>query len=137
MKQKKREEEKQICTFHPKTGFNKLNVIKYNNYKDNLNNLNLTQDFDSNKRKVDINRIQNLYLDSLNKDNKREELAKEYYREAGYSFSPNFINSNKEMVRYKNKVAQMPFFDRIEFYRQNKEVNSNKRNSQYYPTEEK
>ena len=133
MKQKKIEEEKQIYTFHPKTGENKLNVIKYNNYK---NNLNLTQDFDkNNKRKVDLNRIENLYLDYKDKINKREELTREYYKDAGISFSPTFKDYNKEMIRYKNKVAQMPYLDRIDFYNRNSEYNQNR--NQYFVTEEK
>ena len=132
MKQKLIEEEKQIYTFHPKTGENKLNVIKYNNYK---NNLNLTQDFENNnKRKVDLNRIENLYLDYKDKINKREELAREYYKEAGISFSPILKDNNKEMIRYKKKVAQMPYLDRIEFYNRNYEFN---RNKNQYLAEEK
>ena len=132
MKQKLIEEEKQIYTFHPKTGENKLNVIKYNNYK---NNLNLTQDFENNnKRKVDLNRIENLYLDYKDKINKREELAREYYKEAGISFSPILKDNNKEMIRYKKKVAQMPYLDRIEFYNGNYEFN---RNKNQYLAEEK
>ena len=61
-------------------------------------------------------------------------MAREFYKEAGISFSPNIIDRNKEIIKYKRKVAQMPYLDRIEFYNRSKELNRNKRDNQYFLT---
>ena len=136
MLDKKNEEEKQIYTFQPKTGENKLNVIKYNN-NNIMNELNLTQEYDSNKRKkVDIQRIHNLYLDYKEKKNKREKLAEEYYKKAGFSFSPYIKDNNKEIIKFKKKIAQMPYLDRIEIYNHNRLLNKIRNINPYYMTED-
>ena len=135
MMKKKMEEEKQIYTFQPKTGGNKLNVIKYNSFKNNYFN-NINQDYDNNKKKkVDIQRINNLYLDYKDKQNKREELERDYFKKAGISFAPYIKDKNKEIIKFKKKIAQMPYLDRIEVYNQNREINKIKKEYQYYPTE--
>jgi hypothetical protein len=117
LKKEKREEEKEIYTFQPKTGDNSLNVIKYKNYSSQQNRTH-------SKKKVDYNRINNLYLDYKDKKNKIEELTKEYYRNAGISFIPKISEKNKEMKKYKNKLGQIPYLDRIEIYNASKQIGS-------------
>ena len=135
MRKKKMEEEKQIYTFQPKTGGNKLNVIKYNSFKNNYFN-NMAHDYENNKKKkVDIQRINNLYLDYKDKQNKREELERDYFKKAGFSFAPHIKDRNKEIIKFKKKIAQMPYLDRIEVYNQNREINRIKKDYEYYPTE--
>lgn len=136
MMKKKLEEEKQIYTFQPKTGVNKLNVLKYNSFKNNNYFNNVTQDYDNNKKKkVDIRRINNLYLDYKDKQNKREELERDYFKKAGFSFAAYIKDKNKEIIKFKKKIAQMPYLDRIEVYNQNREINRIKKDYQFYPTE--
>ena len=110
----KKEEEKQIYTFHPKTGINKLNVIKYDDYLKTENNIN-----NNKKRMPDYNRINNLYLDYKDKKIKRDELTKEYYKKAGISFTPMINDKNKEIKEFKNKIGQIPYLDRIDIYNAN------------------
>ena len=116
----KKEEEKQIYTFHPKTGINKLNVIKYDNYLKTENNIN-----NNKKRMPDYNRINNLYLDYKDKKIKRDELTKEYYKKAGISFTPMINDKNKEIKEFKNKIGQIPYLDRIDIYNANKQNYNN------------
>ena len=116
----KKEEEKQIYTFHPKTGINKLNVIKYDNYLKTENNTN-----NNKKRMPDYNRINNLYLDYKDKKIKRDELTKEYYKKAGISFTPMINDKNKEIKEFKNKIGQIPYLDRIDIYNANKQNYNN------------
>ena len=77
LKKEKREEEKNIYTFQPKTSNNSLKVIKYNNNTESGNN---TQK----KKKVDYNRINNLYLDYKDKKSKIDILTKDYFKNAIY-----------------------------------------------------
>ena len=116
----KKEEEKQIYTFHPKTGINKLNVIKYDNYLKTENNIN-----NNKKRMPDYNRINNLYLDYKDKKIKRDELTKEYYKKAGISFTPMINDKNKEIKEFKNKIGQIPYLDRIDIYNANNQNYNN------------
>ena len=112
-----------------------MNVIKYNSFKNNYFN-NITQDYENNKKKkVDIQRINNLYLDYKDKQNKREELERDYFKKAGFSFAPHIKDRNKEIIKFKKKIAQMPYLDRIEVYNQNREINRIKKDYEYYPTE--
>ena len=124
----KKEEEKQIYTFQPKTGENKLNVIKYDNYvnKENANNK---------KRMPDYNRINNLYLDYKDKKNKLNELTREYYKKAGISFTPMINDKNKEIKEFKNKIGQIPYLDRIDIYNASKQNYNNKDKFNFIPTE--
>ena len=66
LKREKKQEEKQKYTFQPKTGDNSLNVIKYENTSHNEEN-------NVKKKKVDYNRINNLYLDYKDKQNKIDD----------------------------------------------------------------
>ena len=116
----KKEEEKQIYTFHPKTGINKLNVIKYDNYLKTENNI-----INNKKRLPDYERINNLYLDYKDKKMKRDELTKEYYKKAGISFTPKINDKNKEIKEFKNKIGQIPYLDRIDIYNANKQYYNN------------
>ena len=116
----KKEEEKQIYTFHPKTGINKLNVIKYDNYLKTENNIN-----NNRKRLPDYDRINNLYLDYKEKKIKRDELTKEYYKKAGISFTPMINDKNKEIKEFKNKIGQIPYLDRMDIYNANKQGYNN------------
>ena len=116
----KKEEEKQIYTFHPKTGINKLNVIKYDNYLKTENNI-----INNKKRMPDYERINNLYLDYKDKKIKIDELTKEYYKKAGISFTPNINDKNKEIKEFKNKIGQIPYLDRIDIYNANKQYYNN------------
>ena len=124
----KKEEEKQIYTFQPKTGENKLNVIKYDNYvnKEIVNNK---------KRMPDYNRINNLYLDYKDKKNKLDELTREYYKKAGISFTPMINDKNKEIKEFKNKIGQIPYLDRIDIYNASKQNYNNKDIFSFIPTE--
>ena len=136
MMEKKLEEEKQIYTFKPKTGYNKLNVIKYNNLNNIIGNLNASQySLNETQRKVDIQRIHNLYLDYKDKKIKREELTKEYFKKEGITFTPTIRDKNKEIIKYKKKIGQMPYLDRIEVYNHNREIIRNKNNLKNYRTE--
>ena len=128
MKKEKNEEEKQKYTFQPKTGDNSLNVIKYDNTLDNEGN-------NVKKKKVDYNRINNLYLDYKDKQNKIDELTKEYYKNAGISFVPKISDKNHEMKNYKNKLGQIPYMDRVEIYTANKQPYNAEKNIQFYQTE--
>ena len=138
---KKVEEEKQIYTFHPKTDDNRLNVIKYstNSNSNSLANFNITQNTSNSKRrKVDSQRINDLYMDYRDKQNKIDRLAKEYYKKAGISFSPHIRDNNKEIKMFKKKIGQMPYLDRIEVYNHNRDFNRTKRNdinNVFYSTE--
>ena len=125
VKQKK-EAEKEIYTFQPKTGDNSLNVIKYNNAYNEKNKSN------NKNRKVDYDRINNLYLDYKDKKNKIDELAKEYYDKAGISFTPKISDKNSEIKKFKNKLGQIPYLDRIEIYNANKQPYKSERNIQFY-----
>ena len=128
---KKVEEEKQIYTFHPKTDDNRLNVIKYstNSNSNSLANFNITQNIsNSKKRKVDAQRINDLYMDYRDKKNKIDRLAKDYYKKAGISFSPYIRDNNKEIKMFKKKIGQIPYLDRIEVYSHNRDLNRTKRN---------
>ena len=116
----KKEEEKQIYTFHPKTGINKLNVIKYDNYLKTESNIN-----NNRKRLPDYDRINNLYLDYKEKKIKRDELTKEYYKKAGISFTPMINDKNKEIKEFKNKIGQIPYLDRMDIYNANKQGYNN------------
>jgi hypothetical protein len=124
----KKEEEKQIYTFQPKTGENKLNVIKYDNYvnKEIVNNK---------KRMPDYNRINNLYLDYKDKKNKLDELTREYYKKAGISFTPMINDKNKEIKEFKNKIGQIPYLDRIDIYNASKQNYNNMDIFSFIPTE--
>ena len=128
LKKEKKEEEKQIYTFQPKTGDNRLNVIKYNNQYNTENN-------SKKKKKVDYNRINNLYLDYKDKKNKIDELTKEYYRNAGISFMPKISDKNQDIKQYKNKLGQIPYLDRIEIYNASKQPYKAEKNIQFYQTE--
>ena len=134
MMKSKIEEENQIYTFEPKTHKNRLNIIKYdkNIIKNDLNNSNNLKEYynDNKKRKVDIKRIHDLYLDYKDKKNKREELSKEYYEKAGISFVPRIIDKNKEIIQFKKKIGQILFLDRVDIYNHNKELNRMKNNNQ-------
>ena len=125
----KKEEEKQKCTFQPKTGENKLNVIKYENDPFNGNNNN------NKKRKVDLNRINNLYLDYKDKQAKIDELTKDYYLKAGISFAPKISDNNNEIKQFKNKIGLIPYLDRFEIYNGNKQYNILERNNEYLQTD--
>ena len=128
LRKEKKEEEKQIYTFQPKTGDNRLNVIKYNNQYNTENN-------SKKKKKVDYNRINNLYLDYKDKKNKIDELTKEYYRNAGISFMPKISDKNQDIKQYKNKLGQIPYLDRIEIYNASKKPYKEEKNVQFYQTE--
>ena len=120
----KKEEEKEIYTFQPMTGDNSMNVIRFNNYIDNdIDNGNNIKK----KKKVDYNRINNLYLDYKDKKNKIDELTKEYYKNAGISFMPKINDKNPEMKQFKNKIGQIPYLDRIEIYNATKQPNKNEK----------
>ena len=121
----KKDEEKKLYTFQPKTGENRLNVIKYDNYvnKGNINNK---------KRMPDYNRINNLYLDYKERKNKLDDLTKEYYKKAGISFTPMINDNNKEIKEFKNKIGQIPYLDRIDIYNASKQ-NNNKENYNFAP----
>ena len=123
----KREEEKEIYTFQPKTGDNSLNVIKYKNDSNNRikNKVNY-------KKKVDYDRINNLYLDYKDKKNKIEELTKEYYKNSGISFIPKISERNQEIKQYKNKLGQIPYLDRFEIYNASKQPYEAKKNVEFY-----
>ena len=123
----KKEEEKKICTFQPKTGDNSLNVIKYNNYPYNQNN-----NTNSNKKKVDLNRINNLYLDYKDRQIKIDELTKDYYKKAGISFAPKINDKNKEIKQHKNKIGLIPYLDRIEIYNASKQPYKSEKNIQNF-----
>ena len=128
----KKEEEKEIYTFQPKTGDNSMNVIRFNNYIDNdIDNGNNIKK----KKKVDYNRINNLYLDYKDKKNKIDELTKEYYKNAGISFMPKINDKNPEMKQFKNKIGQIPYLDRIEIYNASKKPYKAEKNVQFYQTE--
>ena len=101
-----------------------MNVIRFNNYIDNdIDNGNNIKK----KKKVDYNRINNLYLDYKDKKNKIDELTKEYYKNAGISFMPKINNKNSEMKQFKNKIGQIPYLDRIEIYNATKQPNKNEK----------
>jgi hypothetical protein len=100
----KKEEEKQIYTFHPKTGIN------------------------NKKRMPDYERINNLYLDYKDKKIKKDELTKEYYKKAGISFIPKINDKNKEIKEFKNKIGQIPYLDRVDIYNVNKQNFNNNNN---------
>ena len=106
----KKEEEKQIYTFQPKTSDNRLNVVKYD--YDYIN----TENNNNKKRMPDYNRINNLYLDYKDKKAKLDDLTKEYYKKAGISFTPKIKDKNKEIKEFKNKVGQIPYLHRIDIY---------------------
>ena len=125
----KKEEEKQIYTFHPKTGINKLNVIKYDNCLNTENNIN-----NNRKRMPDYNRINNLYLDYKDKRAKLDELTNEYFKKAGISFTPQINDKNKEIKEFKNKIGQIPYLDRIDIYNAGKS-NFKNDNLGFIPTE--
>ena len=111
----KKDEEKQIYTFQPKTGENRLNVIKYDyDYINTEHNMNK-------KRMPDYNRINNLYLDYKNKNAKLNNLTKEYYQKAGISFTPKINDKNREIKEFKNKVGQIPYLHRIDIYNAGKQ----------------
>ncbi len=138
MLNKKAEKEKQIYTFMPKTDDNRLNIIKYDyNTINNIGNLNNTQKSEKNKKRtVDIQRIHDLYMDYKDKQNKIDILTKEYYKEAGFSFSPCIKDKNKEIKKFKNRIGQMSYMDRVEIYNN---INKNKykdNNLLYYTTDE-
>ena len=128
LRKEKKEEEKQIYTFQPKTGDNRLNVIQYSNQYNTENN-------SKKKKKVDYNRINNLYLDYKDKKNKIDELTKEYYRNAGISFMPKITDKNQDIKQYKNKLGQIPYLDRIEIYNASKQPYKAEKNIQFYQTE--
>ena len=117
----KKEEEKQIYTFKPKTGENRLNVIKYDNYVN-------TEISNNKKRMPDYNRINNLYLDYKEKKIKMDALTKEYYKKAGISFTPRINDQNKEIKEFKNKIGQIPYLDRVDIYNVNKQNFNNNNN---------
>ena len=125
----KMDKEKKIYTFHPKTGINKLNVIKYDNYLNTENNIN-----NNRKRMPDYNRINNLYLDYKDKQAKLDELTNEYYNKAGISFTPQINDKNKEIKEFKNKIGQIPYLDRIDIYNAGKS-NFKNDNLNFVPTE--
>ena len=125
MIKEKKEEEKQIYTFQPKTSNNSLNVIKFNNNKDKQNENNY-------KKKVDYNRINNLYMDYKDKQNKLDELTKDYYKKAGISFHPSINDKNIEIKEFKNKIGQIPYMDRIDIFNACKKPNKTQRNANFY-----
>ena len=127
----KKEEEKEIYTFQPKTGDNSMNVIRFNNY---INNDNDNENNTKKKKKVDYNRINNLYLDYKDKKNKIDELTKEYYKNAGISFMPKINDKNPEIKQFKNKIGQIPYLDRIEIYNATKEPNKIEKNVTFSQT---
>ena len=133
MMKQKVEEDNQRYTFHPKTGSNKLNVIKYNNYGEN--NLNTYKDMENNsKRKVDKRRINNLYLNYKDKEDKIDRLTREYYKDAGISFSPTIIDRNKDIIKFKKKIGQIPYIDRMEVYDIKRKLKNDEEQIKYYNT---
>ena len=133
MMKQKVEEDNQRYTFQPKTGSNKLNVIKYNNYGGN--NLNAYKDMEnSTKRKVDKRRINNLYLNYKDKEDKIDQLTRKYYKDAGISFSPTIIDRNKEIIKFKNKIGQIPYIDRMEVYDIKRKLKNDEEQIKYYNT---
>ena len=125
----KREEENQIYTFQPKTGNNNLNIIKYNNLtynqSNNINNYN-------SQKKVDLKRINNLYLDYKDKNIKIDELTKDYYKNSGISFVPKILDKNMEIKQYKNKIGLIPYLDRVEIYNSIKQPYNSEKNIQNF-----
>ena len=123
----KKDEEKKVYTFKPKTGENRLNVIKYDNY--------INTEINNNQRKPNYNRINDLYLDYKERKNKLDELTKEYYKKAGISFTPMINDKNKEMKEFKNKIGQIPYLDRIDIYNISKQKFQKDNNLNFIPTE--
>ena len=123
----KKEKEKQKCTFEPKIGDNSLKVIKYNNMTEIENN--------NKKRKVNYDRINNLYLDYKDKDSKIDELTKEYYKTEGISFQPKINDKNQEMKQFKEKYGQIPYLDRLEIYNAGKQPTKTEKIIKYYQTD--
>ena len=133
MMKKKVEEDSKRYTFQPKTCYNKLNVIKYNNYGGN--NLNTYKDKENNaKRKVDTRRINNLYLNYKDKEDKIDQLTRKYYKDAGISFSPTIIDRNKEIIKFKKKIGQIPYIDRMEVYDIKRKLKNDEEQIKYYNT---
>jgi hypothetical protein len=133
MMKQKVEEDNQKYTFQPKTGSNKLNVIKYNKYGGN--NLNTYKDIEnSKKRKLDTKRINNLYLTYKEKEDKIDQLTRKYYKDAGISFSPNIIDRNKDIIKFKNKIGQIPYIDRMEVYDIKRKLKNDEEQIKYYNT---
>ena len=123
----KKDEEKKVYTFKPKTGENRLNVIKYDNY--------INTEINNNQRKPNYNRINDLYLDYKERKNKLDELTKEYYKKAGISFTPMINDKNKEMKEFKNKIGQIPYLDRIDIYNISKQKFQKDNNLNFILTE--
>ena len=133
MMKQKVEEDNQRYTFHPKTDSNKLNVIKYNNFGGN--NLNTYKDMENTKkRKVDIRRINNLYMNYKDKEDKIDQLTRKYYKDAGISFSPTIIDRNKGIIKFKNKIGQIPYIDRMEVYDIKRKLKNDEKQIKYYNT---
>ena len=128
LKKEKREEEKNIYTFQPKTSNNSLKVIKYNNNTESGNN---TQK----KKKVDYNRINNLYLDYKDKKSKIDILTKDYFKNEGISFMPKISDRSPEIKQFKNRIGQIPLVNRIEIYNASKQGFRNEQNIPFYQTE--
>ena len=135
MMNKKLEEEKQIYTFHPKTGENELNVIKYNN---SIKDISTIKKLNNNKkRKVNARRINDLYLDYKDKKYNIDRMTRDYYKQAGYSFTPCIRDNNKEIKKFKFKIGQIPYIDRIEIYGHKRGLNNTIKNNKnvFYSTE--
>ena len=90
--------EEDIYTFYPKTNKNyityenksKSKSKQYNNYND--------------KRKMNYNRINQLYMDYKERKARIKQLAKENDLKDGISFSPHFCSNNKRYNKSKGKV---------------------------------
>ena len=87
------------------------------------------------KRKVNYDRINNLYLDYKDKDSKIDELTKEYYKTEGISFQPKINDKNQEMKQFKEKYGQIPYLDRLEIYNAGKQPTKTEKIIKYYQTD--
>ena len=99
-------EQKKNCTFQPNISFNSNNK-KNEQYENSM------------KKKVDYDRINNLYNEYKDKDQKIARLVKECDMREGITFVPKIKDKNKKMREFKEKIGQMPYLDRVDIYTNN------------------
>jgi hypothetical protein len=73
-------------------------------------------------------------LNYKDKEDKIGQLTREYYKDAGISFSPTIIDRNKDIIKFKNKIGQIPYIDRMEVYDIKRKLKNDEEQIKYYNT---
>ena len=106
--------ESYIHTFHPEMNSKSKNIVNIKNLTKS-NSKQKTENV-NNKKLINYDRINELYLDYKNRNIKIKKLTKENDIKNGITFKPYFIDYNQQMKKYKEKIGNIPYLNRLDIY---------------------